>query len=317
MDKIYQNWKKNYDIAKEYYKKYGTINVGRSVVYKNLRLGQWVATQKSVHNGTRKGRLTNRQVSMLEGLEIVWWNSDNVAKKINTHAKSKEYMAAAKKYFEQHGDLLIPSNYVDNGLEVGRWIINLRKHYHSVPIDVLENNPQETNKYIKNSRLSIENIIALNDMGMLWKEVSTRNWNYKYELAKAYYQEYGDLHIPSNYIAKDENKSHLGEWIRYNRQLYSNGRLSKERITKLNGIGMIWDVYETLWDEKYLIAKAYYKEFGNLKVSQNLNYHECNLGAWIDWQRQARKGNVRNALSDRRIKLLDEIDMIWNVPEVS
>ena len=313
MDAFYKKWKKSYDLAREYYRKNGTINVSRSVVYKDFALGQWVATQRSVYNGTRKGRLTERQINMLEKIEIKWWNEQPVENRKNARLISKQYMDAAKLYFEENNDLLIPANFIYNGLPIGNWLLDIKRFYKKVPIDVLENMPERANDYVSNPKLSAKNIIALNDMNIIWKEDNLDNWEYKYSLAKEFYEQNGHLRVRYGYVANDDKKTHLGEWIQYNRQLYSRVpcKLSKHKIDLLNKIGMIWDVYENLWEEKYEVAKEYYKEFGDLRVPRQLIYHNCNLGDWIDWQRQARKGNVRSALSQKRIDMLDKIGMVW------
>ena len=73
-------------------------------------------------------------------------------------------------------------------------------------------------------------------------------WNKKYELAKAYFEHYGNLEIPANFKTKhgyeyDENGVALGNWINNQRQAFkgnSGYKISKEQIKLLKEIGMKW-----------------------------------------------------------------------------
>ena len=73
-------------------------------------------------------------------------------------------------------------------------------------------------------------------------------WNKKYELAKAYFEHYGNLEIPQSFKTKngyeyDENGVALGLWIITQRQAFKGNvtnKMSKERIELLKEIGMKW-----------------------------------------------------------------------------
>lgn len=144
----------------------------------------------------------------------------------------------------------------------------------------------------------------------------TMTWESKYELAKAYYEHYGNLEIPQffktiNGIDYDENGISLGNWIRHQRE---NKNLSEQRKEKLIKIGMRFIPLEEIeWMKKYELAKSYYEHHGNLeipidfKTKNGIDYDENGslLGEWIRYQRKNKK------LSKERINLLHEIDMIW------
>ena len=73
-------------------------------------------------------------------------------------------------------------------------------------------------------------------------------WNKKYELAKAYYEYYGNLEIPNlfktlNGVKYDENGIALGTWINTQRQAYKgNGKskITEEQIQLLENLDMKW-----------------------------------------------------------------------------
>lgn len=58
-------------------------------------------------------------------------------------------------------------------------------------------------------------------------------WLYKFSIAKQYYQEFGNLRIPDKITYKNEK---MGSWIYWQRKNYKDGKLSNERIEKLNSI---------------------------------------------------------------------------------
>ena len=84
-------------------------------------------------------------------------------------------------------------------------------------------------------------------------------WLKKYNLAKEYYLEHGNLKIPFRYSSlKDGIIINLGTWVMTQRQGYLKGTLSKERIDLLNEIGMVWKINNTYsWEYMYNLAKDY------------------------------------------------------------
>ena len=61
-------------------------------------------------------------------------------------------------------------------------------------------------------------------------------------MAKQDYTEYGNLEVPRRY--KTEGGYSLGHWIFTQRNVYKGeayGTLGKDRIEKLEAIGMVWD----------------------------------------------------------------------------
>ena len=135
-------------------------------------------------------------------------------------------------------------------------------------------------------------------------------WDDWYKLAEEYYNEYGNLMVPHSFITINGEK--LGYWINRQRQVYKNGKLLNEKISKLESIGMIWDVKEANWYFFYEYARKYFKKYGNLEISDNfrtndgITYEEHGkvyLGKWISSQRS----NCNP--ESKRGKLLSEIGM--------
>ena len=153
-------------------------------------------------------------------------------------------------------------------------------------------------------------------------------WMEYYELAKTYYNYYGNLNIIAKFktingINYDENGFPLGTWIITQRQKRKNdSKLTDEQIELLDKINMRWDNIDRMseWMEKYNLAKTYYEHHGNLeipfdfKTKDGINFDNdgFSLGTWIIAQRQVRKGNYNSKITDEQINLLDKIDMRWD-----
>ena len=241
----------------------------------------------------------------------------------------EDYYELAKAYSKENDNLLlVPDDfktvngyeYDENGVNLYSWISRQRQAYRG------EGGYKE---------LSEERIKMLEEIGIVWDPVEYQ-WQKSYELAKAYFNEHKDLLISGLFITKNgyekvkkgEKGIKLGEWISRQRQNYKNKVLSEERIKMLEKIGMVWDAkgsreaeVELKWQKYYELAKAYSKEHDNLllvpddfKTVNGYEYDESGeeLGEWIYLQRRAYKGTGTVKISEEKIKMLEEIGMVWD-----
>ena len=217
----------------------------------------------------------------------------------------------AKIYFEKYGSLEIKQNfktlngidYDENGYNFGIWLTNQRQMY-------------------KKGKLSKERIELLKQIGMRFETRDNDEvWTQMYTLAEIYFKKYGSLEIKQNFktlngIDYDENGYNLGWWLVRQRQMYKISKLSKEREKLLEKIGMRFETRDNdeVWNQMYMLAELYFKEYGNLEIKQNfktlngIDYDEngYNLGQWQSCQRQMYK---KSKLSKERKDLLEKIGM--------
>jgi hypothetical protein len=85
---------------------------------------------------------------------------------------------------------------------------------------------------------------------------------------------------------------------------YKQGKLSLERIAKLEAIGFPWDAREEFWDKNYTDLVAYKRIHGHCNVPTESG----SLGSWCNSQRQR-----RNSLSTEQIAQLDIINFCWGI----
>lgn len=171
----------------------------------------------------------------------------------------------AKEYYEKHGNLLIPRNYImkdeiGNDVNIGMWINTQRNAY------------KENGRF----RINEKQIELLNKIGMVWNILNNENiitdkWMKNYNLAKKYYEEHGNLLIPHYYVMKDEigNDINIGIWINHQRDAYKGhgaSKINKKQIQMLDEIHMIYNVsyYKKLLKEIEL--EYYLYQYGLLDL---------------------------------------------------
>ena len=281
IDILTTSWDEMYHYAEDYYKAYGNLNVpNRYRTADGCKLGPWIATQRLVRKGLRRGVLSEERIARLNDIGMVW--------KIRLDGWT-EYYEAAEEYFRTKGHLQVPQGYIaPNGVNLGNWISNIRS-------------------LRKRGELTREQVASLERLNMDWAVNQTR-WEQYYQSAKAHYEAYGNLTVPVNYT--DNLGVPLGQWLARVRKSYQKGKLSEERVKKLNAIGMTWNKASDRWEQIYQAAKAYYQAHGHLLIEQHyVSGDGFPLGDWIQNNRkQFRKGT----LSIGRQAKLEAIGMAWD-----
>ena len=148
------------------------------------------------------------------------------------------------------------------------------------------------------------------------------SWGDSYQLALNYYNEYGNLRISRKFktfdgVTYDQYGYPLGQWLASQKKDYTYGNLSAKQIELLENIDIEWKVIKT-FEESYQLAKKYYEVHGNLLINYDFktidgstyNKNGYSLGSWLVNQRR----NYRlGKLSKERIKLLEDIGIVWNL----
>ena len=76
-DVLKYEWEQKYNLLKEYYNEFGTINIGRDVIYHSVKLGRWLHCQREIRKGTRNGILSEEQIKKLDTLKFNWMVIDD------------------------------------------------------------------------------------------------------------------------------------------------------------------------------------------------------------------------------------------------
>ena len=167
--------------------------------------------------------------------------------------------------------------------------------------------------------IEIQNMDIFNFLSDYYKRIN-RKWMDYFELARRYYETYGDLEISQRFKTNDgvnydsNGKVNLGTWIVKQRITCIP---ESERGKLLSQIGMRFEnkISTLSWEEIYEYAKKYYETHGDLNVQYKFKTNDgiiydpngkINLGKWIANQRQ------RCLPESERGKLLSQIGMRFN-----
>lgn len=270
-------WEKGFASAQKYRTEHGDLLVPVRYRDKNdFALGEWIVYNRQRYLG---GNLTQNRIERLEAIGMVWSTSNDLW---------EQNYAAATQYYLEHGDLEVPIKYeTSSGFGLGVWLGAQRAAH-------------------KAGELPQEQVERLDALGMDWTNRNDRKWMSLYDDAAAYYHEHGNLNVPSEYVTPDGVL--LGKWVARQRYAYlnpdrSSARVTPERKTLLDKLGMVWEKYDP-WQERYDLALAYKTEHGDLEIPSVYKTADgVWLGSWVSRQRQALNSGS-SALSSERRKLL-------------
>lgn len=281
-------WDQYFHAASLYFAEHGHLNVPkRYVTDAGLSLGAWLMTQRKVRKGQCPGRLTEQQIERLDGIGMVWENRMELA--------WERGFAHAQSYYETYGDLLVPSQYrCADGYALGVWISGQRQKRASLPDQAAA---------------------RLEAIGMQWSALDLQ-WERNYLAAAEYYDREGDLLVPAEY--RTAQGLGLGGWVRGQRSLYRQGRLTPEQCRRLEAIGMQWgSSYDNAWQKGYAAAKRYWEKQGNLDVPPGYKMPDgFALGKWLERQRYAYRcpEKSNSVMTPERKAQLDELGILWEKP---
>lgn len=273
------SWEQGYAALLEYVNTYGDADViVRYQTDNGYPLGRWL---QYIREKKENNTLSEEKVKALEALGVCWDKRQH---------RWENYYDAARQFYIQNGHLEVASEFVtQDNLHLGTWLANQRR------------------KGSIAGALSSEQKEQLEAIGMHWENAYERAWNEKYELAKGFYQTYGHLDVPSDYVIGEVR---LGAWIsalrlKHTKPESSGINLSSERIEELNHIGMIWN--KDSWEKRCDLAEAYYAQHGHLEIPQTyVTADGIWLGKWLARQRQKYKSN---SLPQNRKERLERIGM--------
>ncbi len=240
--------------AEEYYIKNGNLLIPSSYVVNlpklgiDLQVGQWIRRQREYY---RMGLLTDEQIRALKKIGMVFDYRETIW-------LLKYEMI--KKYYDENGNINFD---LDFTLEDEQLKFNPHKFLAKQRIDY--------NKGL----LSTDKVNLLKAIGLKFKNDS-EEWNQKYACLLKYYQENGNINVPSGYMATytlDKSFS-LKAWILEQRKKLSEGNLTSEQVILLDRIGMIWNLRSNTTEKIFLMNYYHLNKCKNPTVIKNMSILE-------------------------------------------
>lgn len=207
--KLERSWNSGFFKAKDYYEKNGNLNISQSYVTEDgFKLGDWISNQRE-----NAVRISEKRKSKLDAIGMIW-----------TKPNSWEHRyELARRYFEEHNNLNVPPGYISDGVWLNKWLNEQKLIYCGKR---------------KDKSLSKDRIRRLEEIGMDWKSSAERAWDTRYNAVLRFYEEFGNIDIPKDYVLSDGRK--IGNWFVVQRKQYNEGKLSQKQTEKLDRIGMRW-----------------------------------------------------------------------------
>ena len=315
---IGKTWDFWYGLTLKYIDEFGTPDAPKDYLTDDgYRLGLWQGTQRSYF---RKGKLLPDQIRRLNEIGFTWEPFDALFEKgfhetllykesisnpygtpLSTFQIANPNAPADHKTVEDYRQWTfqianpnVSANYkTAEGYRLGAWQSTQRVRY-------------------KIGKLSPERIKRLEHIGFTWGELGTKRkdgeWFEKgLQETLRYKESTGNSNTPMSY--KTATGYRLGSWQNDQRDNYRKGKLSLERIKRLEELGFKWEIIEELFEKGFQETLLYKETTGTPNAPRNYETDEgYRLGIWQKTQRY--KYNI-GKLSEKRIEQLEAIGFTW------
>jgi len=201
-DTIDYHWANNYRLLKECYLETGKCS--DYGIYKDVNLDNFAYRQRKLK---KEGTLSLEKITLLDSIKFCWDRYDvwNVM---------YEGLVEFKKEYKT---LSVPFEYFVSGKRLCRWCDHQKILYEEGKL----------------TDEQIEKLLKINFPLVKRNRRPNFIFDEMYALALEYYKTNGNLLVK-------QNDGVLGQWIAQLRVLYNKGGLNREKIIKLNEIGMVW-----------------------------------------------------------------------------
>ncbi|MBQ8076563.1 MAG: Helicase associated domain protein [Oscillospiraceae bacterium] len=291
------SWEKHYKACQAYVSKFGNLQVPSDYVTEDkIKLGTWLSTARKCRSGQVKTNyFTPERLKLLDDLGMVWNN--------NNYIWDRNY-AAAKAWFEEHGNLDVPRETIYHGVKLNLWLQECKLVYRGKR---------------EGRSLTFDQIQQLEALHIQWKPLRQASWEAGLSEAKAYVAEHGILDAPYSYVSPSGFK--LGKWHTKCRENYAKGKLTPSQIQQLESLGITWNrSRHNDWDACFSYVQAYYRKHGNIEFPPDYTVDGIWLDKWLNEQKQILLGNrpgkeltleQREKLSSVSFTIESKLDRRW------
>ena len=265
-------WEKGFHHLQEYVNVHQTSRVTQSYTTDDgFWLGAWVNFQRNRYN--RQGLEPDRAERLGKLPGWVWKASE---------AKWDEGFQHLREFAEANGNVTVPIRYEVDGFKLRDWL---------------------TNNRIKFDRLSPDRQRRLKSLPG-WDEHShDAKWEAAFQRLIDYVKEHGDASVERSYVVDGYP---LGSWAMTQRQEFRRGKLTQDRVERLNALpGWDWNRQDSRWETGFQRLMAYIETNGD--ACPALDYVDedgYRLGAWVQMQRHLSRNGELNPDRWKRLNKL-------------
>jgi len=204
-DSLEYMWQLKFELLIEYCILNNDFSYPINLEYKGVNLGDFISAQRCDYNN---GNILEYRKRLLDSINFVWDRSDNWYVFYNRLVM----------FYKENGHCKLGEDIICNGKSLKNWYYRQKKLYIHGKLDA--------------DKIKLLESVDFN-FDLSYAEARKLDWNYMYGLALEFYNENKHLDIM-------QKEGMLGRWISKMRVLYHQGLLEREKIIKLNEIGMIW-----------------------------------------------------------------------------
>ncbi len=237
----------------------------------NPSLGTWVSVQRETF---KSGKLPPERAARLEAMGFDWdpWAAD-----------WDENYSALEAYKARFGDCRVLLRWPENP-SLGAWVGAQRTAF-------------------KSGKLPPVKVARLEALGFEW-DVRRGDWDEYCSALETYKAQFGDCRVPDKW---PENPS-LGRWVGKQREFQKAGKLSADRVARLEALGFEWDAHIANWEANFSALEAYKAQFGDCSVP-SVWPENTSLGRWVSVQRRTFKSGK---LPPERAARLEALGFEWD-----
>lgn len=269
--------REQYKKAEQLILKYGSWKAS-GMTAEELKVSRWIMSQI---RKVESGKASQYEYDMLVQIGVVF----------KKEASSwMRYYVYAKSYYETHGNLRIPANYVtEDGVRIGSWLSRQRGYY-------------------KLNDLTQEQIDLLEAFDIHWnprREGFERGLDAMYR----YYETHGDFAVPINF--KDDEGFPLYQWMCDLRK--KKERIPEKDIIKLTQMGFEWRSAEQVRLDRVRSAITDYISAGNsLDIPYQFKTENgFAMGRYLNLLRKEKASGKYRYLTPELIEQLNTHGMKW------
>jgi predicted helicase len=270
VDQLGVSWDEWFGQLVAYKEKFGDCDVPARWT-ENPKLASWISTQRGE---AKNGHLQQGRRERLNAVGFVWGLYDDYWEKM---------FAKLCGFKETFGDCAVPTRWATDH-KLATWVDKQRQSQ-------------------RRGLLEADRERRLMTLGFSFDQ-HFANWELMFEALEKYKELNGNVDVP----AKFKLNVNLGYWVRTQRLMRKKGILSKNKVAKLNGIGMLWDKWDTAWQKMFSALENYNERFGDCNVPKSWPENP-RLATWVTKQRAVFK---RGTLSPERVERLEVLGFVWS-----
>jgi hypothetical protein len=284
-------WDRRITELKAFQRKYGHTQVS-SCSRKHPNLGNWVHFQRVQKRKRLLGRKRVRQLNRLGFDWVSRGRSVEYRDSTDWDTNWERMLSSLEKYKNRYGHTWVPSG-PRGDPKLSRWVSTQRK--------------LKRQGLLKKNRRR-----RLQALGFDWRSAAAANrrWERCYERLLEFHRRFGHSHVPAEWA---ENRT-LGSWVVKTRLLRKKGRLSADKVRRLNAIGFVWNPIpkrkreqDVVWSKRLDQLIAFHRKRGHWCVpTDQKKFHSLRI--WMDNQRIKYH---RGRLSADRIRRLEKAHFPW------